>query len=591
MKNREMLMRSRDKSVEQERELDLGSASEFDEEDTGIESVTLENERRWFEKEEKNFWDSFNVLQQELLKLVSSNSDEACISYINSTSTRKLASVKDHLKRTMLHVAVERNEFNLVKFFVDVGLNVNEKEGCGATSLSIAVLLKNTRICKVLVDAGAKHSGPLYTSIPSPLQMAEKLEIEDIIDLFMEDSAFSDEENLLIQRLDKTLSKGATENVTPTSDDKLNRTCPGFVTPVVGDVGTCKINNAVMSRSSSHRWVGLCPGDLHNKGYFCEAVYKVHATSGFHYILAEIMKRNRLTKEVFKRKKFQEANLVKVREAINDACRAYGIAAAIEFSASKYFPVNEELAFDTNGRLLLQRFKEWLKVSSEDDVAFRHRSTTFNFYGPLQRMYDAATAHGDGVAREAVYQAQLPVYAQLGFRNYYAEVFRHVVNFLAKWPSVTRSLMQKNCCINLLGKKGHGIELDAYVESEVVQPMKMYATGHSTVNMCERLMANIDLLKSVRRAYMNKQAFDVHKTSHHSVQSSLPDQIKGAWFCVQKEFFRNKKRTEIECYPVDSKGNASGKVPKNLVDVIDKGKEKITSSFMENLYECFPDLR
>ena len=157
-------MRSIDKTVEQETEVDPGSASEFDEEDTGFESVTLENERRRFEKEEKNFWDSFNVLQQELLKLVSSNSDEAYISYINSTSTRKLASVKDHLKRTMLHVAVERNEFNLVKFFVDVGLNVNEKEGCGATPLSIAVLLKNTRICKVLFDAGAKHSGPLYTS-------------------------------------------------------------------------------------------------------------------------------------------------------------------------------------------------------------------------------------------------------------------------------------------------------------------------------------------------------------------------------------------------------------------------------------------
>ena len=98
----------------------------------------------------------------------------------------------------MLHVAVERNEFNLVKFFVDVGLNLNEKEGCGATPLSIAVFLKNTRICKLLVDAGAKHSGPLYTSIPPPFQMAEKLEIEDIIDIFMEYSAFSDEENLLI---------------------------------------------------------------------------------------------------------------------------------------------------------------------------------------------------------------------------------------------------------------------------------------------------------------------------------------------------------------------------------------------------------
>ena len=94
MKNREMQMRSSDKSVEQETEVDLRSASEFDEEDTGIESVTLENERRRFEKEEKNVWDSFNVLQQELLNLVSSNSDEAYISYINCTSTRSLRLLK-----------------------------------------------------------------------------------------------------------------------------------------------------------------------------------------------------------------------------------------------------------------------------------------------------------------------------------------------------------------------------------------------------------------------------------------------------------------------------------------------------------------
>ena len=40
--------------------------------------------------------------------------------------------------------------------------------------------------------------------------MAETLEIEDIIDIFIEDGAFSDEENLLIQWLDKTLMKGTT---------------------------------------------------------------------------------------------------------------------------------------------------------------------------------------------------------------------------------------------------------------------------------------------------------------------------------------------------------------------------------------------
>ncbi len=259
------------------------------------------------------------------------------------------------------------------------------------------------------------------------------------------------------------------------------------------------------------------------------------------------------------------------------ACFLYGLAAAIEFRSSNGFPTNKELKAD--------------QLSSEVDVAFSHRATAFLFYGPLQQLYDLATWHGDGVAREAVYQAQVPMCAQLGFHNYYTEVFCHVVNFLAKWPSATRLLLQQNCNVNLLGKKGNGLELDAYVESEVVKPLKNYTSQHTTVDMCEKLMANLDLLKCIRRAYMSKEGFDVHHTSRHSVQSSLLDQIKGAWFCMQKEFFKCKKRTEIECYPVGMNGCAAGIVPKNLIDVISEGEKKVERWYKEKLYECFPDLR
>ena len=176
------------------------------------------------------------------------------------------------------------------------------------------------------------------------------------------------------------------------------------MTPVVGDVGTCKTDNAAMSRSGSHQWVGLCPGDLHNMGYFCKAVYKVHGSSGFHVMLVGVLKPKRLTTEVFK-KKFNEANLTKVHEAINDACHSYGIAAAIEFCSSNCFPSNEELEEDNNGILLLTKIKEWLQSSSEANLAFNHRATVFLFYDPLQQLYDMATRHGDGIAREAVYQA------------------------------------------------------------------------------------------------------------------------------------------------------------------------------------------
>lgn len=119
-----------------------------------------------------------------------------------------------------------------------------------------------------------------------------------------------------------------------------------------------------------------------------------------------------------------------------------------------------------------------------------------------------------------------------------------------------------------------------------MQPLKKYVSGHSTVTMCERLMVNLDMMKAIRREYMGKDGFDVHHTSRHCVQSPLPDQIKGAWFCLQKGFFQDHKRQEVECYPLDSKGCATGKVPKNLLDVVEKGKNKIRDNF-----ESFPDLR
>ena len=145
--------------------------------------------------------------------------------------------------------------------------------------------------------------------------------------------------------------------------------------------------------------------------------------------------------------------------------------------------------------------------------------------------------------------------------------------------------MQQNCSVNLSGKKGHGIELDGFVESEVVQPLKKYASGHTTVIMCERLMANIDMLKTVRASYMGKDGFDVHHTSRHSEQTAFPDQLKGAWFCLQKGFFTNRGRKEVECYPVDKKGSTEGKIPKNLINVVEKGQAKIKENFKAKLFE------
>ena len=277
------------------------------------------------------------------------------------------------------------------------------------TPLNIAVLQSNTALCKFLVDSDAQHSGPLFTSIPSPLVMAKAMHLDNIQCLFKEDSVLSDEENLLIQEMDRTFYKSLSNlNANQEKETKPDRTCSGFITPVAGDVGTCKTNNAAMFRSASYRWVGLCPGDLHNKGYFCEAVFKVHGSSGFHCILVEIMKRKRLTKDVFKKKKFDDNNLVRVREAIADGCRAYGIPAALEFISSDTFPSSDLDKTESVEQLLLTKFREWVSKSGGADSAFQHRATSFLPYGPLQQLYDGATAYGDGIAREVVYQVQIP---------------------------------------------------------------------------------------------------------------------------------------------------------------------------------------
>ena len=228
------------------------------------------------------------------------------------------------------------------------------------------------------------------------------------------------------------------------------------------------------------------------------------------------------------KKKFQENNLLHVREAIRDVCKAYGLAAALKFAESDRLPSQELRGVQDASSLLLDKFKDWISASSATDVAFQHRATAFFVYGPIQKLYDASIVYGDGYAREVVYQTQLPIYAQLGFRNYYTEAFRHVVNVLAKWPVATRRLLQQNCSVNLSGKIGHGIELDGFVESEVVQPLKKYASDHTTVDMCERLIANTDMLKLI---------------------------------------------------------------PKNFICVVEKGQVKVEENFKAELYESFPDLR
>jgi hypothetical protein len=52
--------------------------------------------------------------------------------------------------------------------------------------------------------------------------------------------------------------------------------------------------------------------------------------------------------------------------------------------------------------------------------------------------------------------------------------------------------------------------------------------------MCERLMANIQMIETVRKAFMSRDAFNVHPTTKHKEQDPFPDQLKGMWFCLKE---------------------------------------------------------
>ena len=208
----------------------------------------------------------------------------------------------------------------------------------------------------------------MFSGVPSPKDVAEKLHLADVLVLMADKEHQSDEENTLISAIDKTLcfhqpaEQDFSEDQSP-DQVVFGRDAPGVVTPVVGDVGTCKTNNATMARFSSFHWAGICVGDMHNKGYLCEACFQEHGKSGLHYIVHDV--RKKLTSEAFKSRKFQENFLLQIRESNHDVCFGYCIAACLQFQESAFFPSNTDLArsMKTNGNhsdIILTRFKEWL---------------------------------------------------------------------------------------------------------------------------------------------------------------------------------------------------------------------------------------
>lgn len=75
-------------------------------------STTLESERRRFESEDDPFWDVFNLMSAVLSDIISSNSEESYLNFVSNLDHREKVTVKDHLRRSLLHVAVEQRQEN-----------------------------------------------------------------------------------------------------------------------------------------------------------------------------------------------------------------------------------------------------------------------------------------------------------------------------------------------------------------------------------------------------------------------------------------------------------------------------------------------
>lgn len=115
------------------------------------------------------------------------------LSKTDSTFSRSATYIKDlkkewnglrnSLVQHLLHIATENNDVALVKNMISVGVDLNVTEGCGATPLILAVLKRNIRFIELFCCHGAAVDGYIYQHIPSPVELATRLEDHEVIDI------------------------------------------------------------------------------------------------------------------------------------------------------------------------------------------------------------------------------------------------------------------------------------------------------------------------------------------------------------------------------------------------------------------------
>ncbi|KAL9977022.1 hypothetical protein ACROYT_G014383 [Oculina patagonica] len=141
-----------------------------------------ERVREFYEKLSKNF-DALQTLGEgEMLKgfvLSTLNKlPQVKPDLVITDEGKNWEDAKDDNARTILYAAVENRNMTLVKTLVSAGVNVNVKEKCAATPLTLAVIRKDEEMCPFLLSNFAVYSDYFFSTIPSPHSIAIQLDMK-----------------------------------------------------------------------------------------------------------------------------------------------------------------------------------------------------------------------------------------------------------------------------------------------------------------------------------------------------------------------------------------------------------------------------
>ena len=462
----------------------------------------------------------------------------------------------------------------------------------------LCIDVKLTFFCNYhLYRYGARCDGTFPGNIPSPLQIAESIKDESIYNCIIEhiqekNTITASVFELLDEHVDTAEQLSEQANTSSNAEDTTAAKRPlrdHVIT--VGDVKTTMTIRGVRNRSPDEFGSFTeAPGDFHTQGYIMQCIARIMGPGGFYYVARQVLNRLKVTPKSFE-DIFNHGNFQRNFNAIEDFFWGVMVACVKEFQSSAFFPpsyiIEDYKKKDQEySKFVLKCFKDWLDYNKTDST-FEYFYLFLTKFGPLLYKLRQAVRMGNGKAREACWIELTPIFAAFNKKNYKTESLVHVLNFTALWPLAYREMFRRNCSVNVKGKHGHNFAIDEYMETFVVKPVKLYGRKQTTIEMLGRICMNIELLEHIKSIY--QQSFDTSVGGKSSVPDPTPDWVKVAWFAIHHKWLINAQRKTVNVYPHGKKELSDlANVPKECLNVEERGCNKIKENFSEMIYRQFP---